>query len=380
MTYESNTQAAPWWGSSRVRGPFEGVQEPYEQWTNGERARASERVNSIKNGLWTAKASTERIENRYGAKKAAAFITISVLAVAGTILHLAFIIQAVLYLMWAAVFFLVDPLRMWGRFLALPTRIFISAAIGTVVLLFCRPANDTLFLSIVTIAVAFLNTKYLNRKWITCENWCMSKRAQKAMRFDPEDTGGRSWQADGRREARSLLYEMGLEATEDILDIYGLPLYRLGYCSGLKKQGQLNADREKLESFREQHNDDTRKIRQLQEQIVIYEEEEEKTRGLIFAANTYQSQIAELKAKIKQLEAANKELVEDLPEDDQAEEPDNILRFEHQEQPERQQNGALAEKDIERIQELKAEGYSYGAIAKAVGCSKSTACKYCKLA
>ena len=377
----NSTRTTPWWGSSRVREPYEGVQEPYEGYSSNVRARANERMDGIKNGLWTAKAEGNKLENRYGGRKMTAFVTMTVLAVGLTLVHVAFMIQLVTYLMWAAFFFLCDPLRMWGRFLALPTRICIAGSFATAVLLFCRPGNDTLFLCVVTIAVTFLNTKYLNKKWMAAENWYMSKAAQRAMRFDSEDVSGRSWQGEGRREARAMLYELGLEAGDDVLDVYGLPLFKLGYCSGLKKQGQLNADKEKLESFRYQHQQDVRKIQQLQEQNAIYEQEEEKTRGLILAANTYQSQIAELKSKIKQLEAANEELIEDLPEEEPAQPAaDNILKFSHEEEQTRQQNGALSDSDIAKIQELKEEGHSYGQIAKIVGCSKSTASKYAKMA
>lgn len=391
MLKKNEIKRSRWWSKpceEPVEESVEEVEEPVEEVVEFVRAlskgRLRDRSSALKLNSWMAKAHHDNSKKRYRSVKASIFIITSVLAFGSTIANLEIMYQAILYLIWAGFFFLCDPLGMWGKFISLPCRLFIGWSCAAAIVVFVRPGVDTVGMLLISIAATYLTIKYLNKQWLMSDNWYMSDHAQKSMSYDMEDISGKSWQADGKREARSLLYELGLEAKDEVLDTYGLPLYKLGYCGGLKKTVQIDAMKEKLENLKEEHQRDTETIQELKEQVESFEAEEEKTRGLLLTIPGYKKQIAELEHKVQQLLQANEELLNGDP----LEEYDNIVPFKEPEEPEeveevpeeRAKNGALTERDIERILKLKAEGCSYGNIAKEIGCSKSTALKYCKQA
>ncbi|KIR02528.1 hypothetical protein P261_01343 [Lachnospiraceae bacterium TWA4] len=51
--------------------------------------------------------------------------------------------------------------------------------------------------------------------------------------LDNKSTG--AWQGHGRRESRTLLYQLGYTPNENVLDFYIKPIYLLGHMHGMKK-------------------------------------------------------------------------------------------------------------------------------------------------
>lgn len=174
-----------------------------------------------------------------------------------------------------------------------------------------------------------------------------------------------AWQAHGRRETRTLLYELGYEATDDLLDILHRPVYLAGYLNGYEKTVKYKSRLEAAEAAAEQGKEYRKQLQELQkvehgktaEILEVKQLLQEEKANSIYWRKLYQQEAKEN----QQLREINNELVQSLPE------PEEIVK--HTEQIEQQENQSVEEKVMAALE----TGMSYAEAGKLAGVSKSTA-------
>ena len=359
-----------------VQNPFNSVQEPFINDYNNGYSRSFNRSENENNRYWKVKANRTAIKNRYGLQKGMITAVMTALALGSTIMKFDLRIQIILYLVWIGVLMLADPLGAIGRFVAFPSRVMIAGCCVTLVLLFCRPGMDFLLITAIMITASFFCIRTLNDSWLAADNWSNTQAVQKAMEHDPNCLAGKNWQADGRREVRTALAEMGISTDPNCLDTLHRTAFEIGYSHGLQKTGQIRATESKLIQAREEVANYKKQYSNLEYELRAAKQEQERAALLSNQADIWRKKYADLKRENEQLLQANEELLQSFQEEEEEIITNNVIAFAPS-TPKKTKQQCLEEKVLYARYELD---YSFEKCGKYAGCSKSTAYNIIKAA
>lgn len=339
--------------SQRVQTGSQGVQD-------GSESSSQEVQNEFSEHFWSLKAAKNAEKKRHGALKMTFFIFLFTCSAYLTMQGYPFRIQTCAYMCAAAVFVLTDPFEAMDRFLAPQTRVIIASLIIMAVANFIRPNNSFGIVTLICVLFGIFISRCLNKKWLAAHNWLMSAEVQKALRVDPEHTAAQAWRAHGRRETRTLLYELGFDVYDDILDAMHKPVYYCGYLHGLKKESELRREAEKLAVELDKKDD---RFEELEEQLRLKQVEINQAEKNAISESSeaakwrvlYEKELEKSKA----LEKANEELLAGIPD------PEEFMN-------QKEQISELSNKTKrERVIECLEAGMAPKDICRIVNCSKS---------
>ena len=305
--------------------------------------------------LWTVKAQRNGTKKRYVSFKTAALVVTLSLCTIYTITKHNITVQVSLWLLALSVLTVTDPIDILGRFLAQQSRILIAIMFFSLSLTATVKNADT---TIITICYSLLAAALIylkNKTWLAAYNWLASAEVQKILHIDPDNISAKSWQAHGRRECRTMLYELGYSTNDEVLDIFHKPIYLLGYLHGVKKNKDISCTLEELESLKTQNTALEKENKELkQENKEVIRELNITKDARSDNAAYWRSKITSLEKENKMLKAANEELVNSM------EEPEtNIVMY------------PTKKTEDEIVNDLLQQGFSYRQIAEEIGCSKS---------
>lgn len=278
------------------------------------------------------------------------------------------------YMITCSCVLLMDTAQAFTRLLAKQSRwIIASVLIMLVVAVITQHKNYcivTTMLSFLLLAFVFL----MNSRWLAAYNWLMSAAAQAALDVDLDNAATRAWQSHGRRETRTLLYELGCAADDKSLDIAYKPVYLCGYLNGydktVKQKSRLQAAQMTAEEAKKEIMNLNIQLEQTKqsEYAALREHAEMKARlsESKYYEEYWQKMYNQEHKLTKQLIEANELLVADLPEPDaQLIAKDNLTNIKSQGRD-------------QKIQAALDAGMSYREAAKFAGCSYGTVSNYVK--
>lgn len=268
--------------------------------------------------------------------------------------------QICCYLSTIAFFVSVDPFEMFDRIFAPQSKNILSFLLIMFIPAVLYPQQSIVAVISVIALVGLLVVRLMNKSWLATYNWMMSAEVQKALRIDPDGTAARAWQAHGRRETRTMLYELGYAADDETLDIFHRPVYICGYLNGYQKRlsyeqqlqkcqdtiDQLSGYKEKYENILIENQDRNMELSELSYRL---EEETHK-------ADHWKKQWEKERTLNEQIMAANNEL---------------LSNFQETRQIEQLKESSLEERVLSALD----AGMSYAEAGKFAGCSKTTAWK-----
>ena len=344
--------------SQRFEKPFQTDSVPFQQ-----------RSRSFQKREWNEKAQRNAENNRHVPVKA----TVNLLLLAGcfieTLLELEPIYQVISYLLLFSVFMATDPLDALTRYLAPQTRYIIALCGTMIIVVIVRPYRPLFMIVCFIVTLGLTSIKIFNQSWLASYNWLMSSAVQRALLYDLDNNATKAWQAHGRRETRTLLHEMGYQATDDILDILHRPVYLCGYMNGYKKEVKYKQKLQKTEETAERYKN---KLKEMNEQFKTIKNEYQIMESDYYQIkmqlkeetnnSDYWHRLYNVEHKLaEQLQAANEELINTLqsPED----QVDHGSRFTEI------KSKSMEEKVLSAIN----AGASYAEAGRIAGCSKSKA-------
>lgn len=356
----------------RFRGrssPFQNRSKPFQKRSKAFQDRSAERSNSrsssFQNRSWNEKAQRTAQNNRHVPTKIGVNLVFMAFCFVGTLAELPWKFQAGSYLGWVAVFLVTDPLDMLGRFLAPQSQKLLALMAMLAIMVLIQPVQP--FVGIVgIIASGSVTAIWLcNQTWLASYNWLMSAAVQEALLIDVDNKATQAWQTHGRRETRTLLHELGYQATDDILDILHRPVYIAGYLNGYKKTAKYNKRLENALKAAEQGQEYKRQCALLQKEVQSMEsdlkEAEQMLQEEIATSAHWQELYQSMIKENEQLRTINAELVADLP--------DPEAMAEHTIQIRQQEDDAVKDTVLAAL----AKGMSYADAGKLAGVSKTTA-------
>lgn len=318
---------------------------------------------------WNEKAQRNAENNRYVPVKAAVNLILLAGCFTETLMELDQLYQVISYILLFSVFMATDPLDALTRYLAPQTR-YIAALCGImIIVVIIRPYRPLVMIVCFIVTLGLTAIKIFNQSWLASYNWLMSAAVQNALLYDLDNKATKAWHAHGRRETRTLLHEMGYQATDDILDILHRPVYLCGYMNGYKKEVKYKQKLQRIENVAENYKDQLQEVNaQLQNlkkesqainkdymqlQARLQEETQQST-------HWYQMYQAEHKLAV-QLQSANEELVSVLESSaDQVIQGSKLVEIKAQ---------SMEDKVLSAL----AAGASYADAGRIAGCSKSKA-------
>lgn len=159
-------------------------------------------------------------------------------------------LQISVWLIASAVIIPFDVLHFFDRFLAIQSRIATGLALLAVSIFIMTGFEAALKIAIITITTAIFLIAVLNNKWLAAEQWLLTDAGQKALQLDLENSATRAWQGFGRRETRSMLCALGIESTDDALDIVHRPIWLSGFLQSEYKVAHYEAQAEKVNALK----------------------------------------------------------------------------------------------------------------------------------
>lgn len=277
--------------------------------------------------------------------------------------------QAIIYLVSAALFLLLDPLECLNRYFAPQSQIILAFDCIVTIIAILRPEKSCITVSGLILSGSLTMIVMLNTSWLGSYNWKMTESVQTALRIDLDNKATRNWQADGRRQIHTLLLSLGFDNSDFALDNIYKPVYICGYINGYQKTVK---QRTRLEAAEEKASKTSRQLQDCQEKLSealrsLKELESEAAQAIQDlkeandSANYWQHLYAVESKRSLRLEQANEELVSSLPDPVNA----SLQAEKHK---------AEKEKTMEEIVlECLANGMSFSQAGKAAGCSKSKA-------
>lgn len=234
-----------------------GAQNGAQERSDSAQNSAQERSDSARNDAhersilqnersWNIKAAKSVEKERHGTVKIIFFLMLFTTCILLTMREEPVKVQVCAYVLALAAFVSLDPFEALDRFLAPQTRIIISLIVLMIIANIVRPGKRILTATLMCALLGGFVSKCLNKKWLAAYNWLMSAEVQKSLRIDPEHTASLTWRAQGRRETRTILYELGFDVYDDILDAMHKPVYYCGYLHGLRKEKELKKQAESL--------------------------------------------------------------------------------------------------------------------------------------
>lgn len=230
--------------------------------------------------------------------------------------------QVIAYLVFGAIFCLLDPIGCLTRRLA-PQSCYLLA-IGQILIVVgvIKPYGPYITVAGLLITTSLTAIKFLNYEWLAAYNWVMSDAVQKALLIDVENKATKAWQAHGRRETRTLLYELGYQADDSILDILHRPVYLCGFHNGYEKTTKVKSRIEALENKADKYMQISKDLKaenqNLKNKISELKESEGEFRAQLsemeYMYKNIQQMYAESQNENRRLRAANEELLQGVPE------------------------------------------------------------------
>ena len=349
--------------------PFRDRSKAFHERSRPFQNRSAERSNSrsspFRERSWNEKAQRTARNNRHVPMKIGVNLVCMACCFTETLAEMPWKFQVGSYLGWMAVFLITDPLDMLGRFLAPQSRRLLALISGLGIMVLIQPVQP--FVGIVGIIASGSVTAiwFCNQTWLASYNWLMSAAVQEALLIDVDNKATQAWQAHGRRETRTLLYELGFRATDDILDILHRPVYIAGYLNGYKKTVKFNKRLKDAMNAAEQGQEYKRQCALLRKEVQGIEEDLKSMELLLqeetARSNHWEALYKQADKENQQLKLINEELVADLPD------PESMA--EHTIQIRQQENDTVKDTVLAAL----AKGMSYADAGKLAGVSKTTA-------
>ncbi|MGN0513112.1 MAG: hypothetical protein ACI4GD_02450 [Lachnospiraceae bacterium] len=377
-----------------VQNPSKGVQDPVQIVQNSRsepflRYRRR-RSNTVQKRSVNEKAARNAENRRYGGLILSGFVIGLSACFMETLLHADLLIQVCSYLSVLCYFFALDPIRALYRSIAPQSRIILAlVTVMAIVGLISQYQEYIIIASLLSIAGLFAIWK-CNASWLASDNWMMSEYVQRAIRAASVDTAriDEVWQAYGRRECSTLLYEMGYDVAE--LDRIHRAVWLTGWMRGYAKTAKYQKKMEAAKQLREDYKYLKENYSALQKKNTEAERTIKELEARVSEADYQYTQIQKLykqtKKENEQLLAANQELLEEImiaavdpappagtgqPDPDQNPEaavpPGKIIHL--KKKMETTKEKSHEEKVLEALQ----AGMSLSEAGKFAGCSKSTA-------
>lgn len=318
---------------------------------------------------WNEKAQRNAKNNRYVLAKIIVNLILLIGCFAETLLELEPLYQIVSYLLLFAVFMGSDPLDALTLVLSPQSRYIVGLSAIMVIVVILKPYPPLIAIVCVMITAGLVAIKIFNRSWLASYNWLMSSSVQTALLIDTDNRATKAWQGHGRRETRTLLFELGYPATDDVLDIVHRPIYICGFLNGYEKTAKHNQKIEKLENTAKKYkdtadnlNEQLKAIRKENQSLLAEQKELQARCTESEQQSTHWYKLYQQEHKLaEQLEAANMELLNaiDSPAD-------------HVKQESNLED--IKEKSMEElVLEAIAAGASFAKAGELAGCSKSKA-------
>jgi hypothetical protein len=216
---------------------------------------------------WNVRAERNRDFERYGSLKL--FITL-VSFLAGTVASLTLSSIKLISLSWLAVIavcFLADGLHFWDRWYSKQSRSILASECTAVIVCIAHPAANILVLGAISILIGSILIKTLNSRWLSAENWLMTEIGQAALQTHTENRATESWQAHGKREVRSIMYSLGIEASEDVLDVVCRAVWLSGYMLCWKLTDNIRTREEHVDMMRQRLEEHRQEIIDLKNEL-----------------------------------------------------------------------------------------------------------------
>lgn len=311
--------------------------------------------------ILNVKAAKNAKYDRFRPVKMVTFILLFTCSLLNTMKGVPLQMQLLGYLFTAAFFVAADAIGAFERTLAKQARLIVAFLICLVIVFVVNPNFEVFLVFLISGLFGALIIKLLNGRWLASENWLMSAEVQRALLNNPGHNGkaaAEAWNGHGARETRTILFEMGLSAFDDVLESLK-PVYIVAYLHGAAKNDEL-----------------AKKLRKMEKDLVLADNTIENLEDQI---GQLQAEIADMdtssccseveaerwkrlyeksKDENEKLKRTNEELVAALP-DPAAVVAEKVVQFKK-------------ESTKETILELVASGISYREVAKMVGCSAAT--------
>ena len=231
-------------------------------------------------------------------------------------------VQVIAYLVFGAVFCLLDPIGCLTRLLAPQSRCLLAIDQILIVVGIIQPMRGYVIVACMLITGSLTAIRFLNYEWLASYNWLMSAAVQEALLIDVENKATRAWSAHGRRETRTLLHELGYRADDGVLDMLHRPVYLCGFLNGFQKTAKVKSRIEALENKADKYIQLSKDLKaenqKLKNEISSMKEVEAELRAQLSESEYTYNNIQELYAasqhENRRLRAANAELLQGIPE------------------------------------------------------------------
>lgn len=162
-------------------------------------------------------------------------------------------VQTICYTIFISILMLSDPYNICSRFLAKISRCMIVIS-NTLFIMCILLQKDSMWLVwLIELFMTIVFIFFLNDKWIRMENWQMSKEVESALHGDKDNRCEKNWRANGKRSARTILYNLGYTISDSDLDSIMKAVYSVGFweCQKLYslENEKLNANVIRLENM-----------------------------------------------------------------------------------------------------------------------------------
>lgn len=319
--------------------------------------------------FWNVKAGKRPKNNRHGAVKILFTVAGVSLACLVSVARIPDEYRIVIWIISLALLIMSDSLHFFDRFLAFQSRTIIAcllliiAAYEFIGMYTGLQLKGLINLAGIIGVGGLILILVLNKSWLAAEQWLMTDAGQTALLTDVDNRATRAWQAAGRRETRSLLYTLGMETTDNALDIIHRPVWLAGYLAG---NAVIVKYRQRVESLEAKAKrtvvleDKLQEMENLREDYKrCYKECAELSRELRSSNKEYEALQAEyniLHSKHEQALACNEELIAELD------------RLEPAGDRPKKEDG---KSDLQKILDLIEKGESQAGASRILGISKA---------
>lgn len=321
------------------------------------------------------KASRSGENKRYVGIKLLVFVFALGICFFETLLNFLPIIQICSYLCALCYFFALDPLRALYRTVAPQSRVILALITAMAIVGIICQYQEYIFIAAILSLTGFFAIWKCNAIWLSADNWLMSEYVQRALRAASVDTAriDETWQAFGRRECSTLLYEMGYEM--DGLDQIYRAVWLTGWMRGHEKTVKYKQRLKSAEQLKDEYSHLKEVYADLQKKDAASEKQIRELESQIAESEHQYMYIHMLYNQVQkeneQLRTANEELLEAITNQSEKEELEieagKIIQLQQHMEAEKEQT--REEKVIAALQ----AGMSLAEAGRYAGCSKSTA-------
>lgn len=349
------------------------------------------RSNTVQKRSVNEKAARNAENRRYGGLILTGFVIGLSACFMETLLHAEPLMQICSYLSVLSYFFALDPIRALYRAVAPQSRIILALITAAAIVgIICKYQEYIFIVSLLSLAGLVAIYK-CNQSWLSADSWLMSEYVQRAIRAASVDTAriDEVWQAFGRRECSTLLYELGYDI--DGLDRIHRAVWLTGWMRGNEKTAKYQQRMEAADQLKKRYKDLKENYSALQKQNMESESTIKELEARISESDHQYSQLQKLykqtKKENEQLLAANQELLDEMiaasatgpdtaPPDGQPDpdteasadiSPGKIIHLKKKIETPKEKSRE------EKVLEALSSGMSLAEAGRYAGCSKSTA-------